>query len=104
MFLKNSNKFIATPPGATIEELLIVHDRNREELKEHLNMDESDYLDLLKGELELDNEIAEKLSEFFGEDKTDMKDFWLKLEEDFRDDLDKVMEDNLKLKFKNKRI
>lgn len=84
----NSQPDWFSPPGATMHAVM----KNRaiclDDLSEFLGWKTSDTKQLVDGFRSIDQEIAHKLSEFFG----GSKDFWLKRQSDFDDDLRRCME------------
>lgn len=80
---RRKEALIATPPGATIKELIENQNVDIEVFCETLNISIDEYQALLDGELAIDSSMAESLSKALGPSA----DFWLLLEEQYRDKL-----------------
>lgn len=84
------NEFIpdwASPPGDSIKDLMDAWDIDESELCMLLEITECDKL--LKGEMEISGELAEKLATYLG----GTKQFWLNRENIYRDDLKRLNKD-----------
>ncbi len=74
------------PPGATINETLKLKGLSNEDLAKALNKTIPWCNKLILGEEEIDDFIANKLSEFLGGSKA----FWINLEKNYRDDKERI--------------
>lgn len=72
-----------SPPGDTILDILKEKNISVWEFAEQMNFDKEFAVDFLKGEKLLDKKIASKLEKVLGSSKK----FWLKREEQYREDL-----------------
>ena len=90
MKITESKTYIATPPGATIKEM--IDDRGISEAQLAASLDESGEFvrDLLEGEAELTAEVADKLEAALGMRAS----FWVDYERLYRETLVKVAEEN----------
>lgn len=87
---KISESYIAIPPGTSIEEQVEDCNMTKKEFAEKMGMPEYFIDDLLDGNVLLTNLIATKLEEVLGVPAY----IWLNLEKGYREDLEKVNEEN----------
>ncbi len=85
-----SKTYIATPPGVTIEEQLEDHGITLAELSDKMALPEKTVVRLLRGDIRLTQDIANKLESVF--DITAQ--FWLNLEKLYREKLFLVEAEN----------
>ena len=85
-----SRTYIATPPGATIEEQLADLHINRREFASNMGMDEQQITALLRGALPLTADVAARLESILGVPA----DFWNRLEAIYREKLLKAEAEN----------
>ena len=76
-------KRVAIPPGETVSDLLEYHNISRTAFGKKIGMNEYQVKNLLKGNMKITPELAEKLNETIGGDTQ----FWLNLEAIFRKDV-----------------
>ena len=90
MKITESKTYIATPPGATIKEM--IDDRGISEAQLAASLDESEEFvrDLLEGEVELTAEVAARLEAALGMRAS----FWVDYERLYREKLNKVAAEN----------
>lgn len=79
------NKRIPIPPGATIKELLEDREISQAEFACKMSMCESDVDKLLRGEMQLTSDVAERLESTLGVSAR----FWCNLEALYREKLKK---------------
>ncbi len=75
-------------PGEAILEFLESNSMTRWDLGEDLHLDEKEMDRLIYGERELTDEMAAQLESFFGASK----EFWMELEKNYREDLEKELD------------
>ena len=78
--MAGNRTYIATPPGATIEERLADLDMNRKEFASGMNMPEEHIRKLINGEVALTPEIAAQLEKVL----CIPAQFWINLEHIYR--------------------
>ena len=88
--LKN-NKVIAIPPGYTIKEQLEDRNINLNDFIAKMNMSKEDVELLIEGNIKLTNDLASKLELVLGIPKQ----FWINLENNYRNKLDAIKKDCL---------
>lgn len=88
--LKN-NKVIAIPPGYTIKEQLEDRNINLNDFIAKMNMSKEDVELLIEGKVILTNDLAYKLELVLGLPKQ----FWINLENNYRNKLDAIKKDCL---------
>ena len=88
--LKN-NKVIAIPPGYTIKEQLEDRNINLNDYIAKMNMSKEDVELLIEGKVILTNDLAYKLELVLGLPKQ----FWINLENNYRNKLDAIKKDCL---------
>ena len=88
--LKN-NKVIAIPPGYTIKEQLKDRNINLNDFIAKMNMSKEDVELLIEGKVILTNDLAYKLELVLGLPKQ----FWINLENNYRNKLDAIKKDCL---------
>lgn len=85
-----SKSYIATPPGATIKELLEDRGMTQKEFSKRMGMSEKHISKLMNGEVHLTPDMAEKLELVLGVPAG----FWNKLEAIYQEKLVKVKREN----------
>lgn len=85
-----SKSYIATPPGATIKELLEDRGMTQTEFSKRMGMSEKQISQLMSGDVRVTPDMAEKLELVLGVPA----DFWNKLESIYQDKLVKVRLEN----------
>ena len=85
-----SRSFIATPPGATIEEQMLDQGLGYEEFAQRMNMSETCVRSLIDGEIFLTSDIAARLETVLGTPAR----FWSSLETIYREKLVKAAAEN----------
>lgn len=88
--MKESLYTIAVPPGETIREQLTDRGMNQKEFAARMDMSEKHISRLLNGEVQLTVECAVRLEMVLGISAQ----FWLNLEAIYREDLEKVKQEN----------
>ena len=83
--LKN-NKVIAIPPGYTIKEQLKDRNINLNDFIVTMNMSKEDVELLIEGKIKLTNDLASKLELILGLPKQ----FWINLENNYKNKLDAI--------------
>lgn len=81
--MKNSDKIIATPPGATIKEQLIDSGMKLDEFAVRMEMSEKQISDLLNGDAQMTLDVAKRLELVLGPPAS----FWSNLEAIYREKL-----------------
>ncbi len=81
-----SRSYIAVPPGETIKEQLELHGMNIVEFAERIGLSEKQARLLIRGEMNLANDIAHRLETVFGISSM----FWKNLESIYRENIEKV--------------
>lgn len=95
MAVKQSENFIAIPPGKSIKEIMERREIPFNLMAEQLNLTGHDFYDLLEGDFPLTEKIADGLQYIFGGSST----FWINSEKRYREDLKKVNEENNSLHY-----
>ncbi len=90
MSYKESESFIATPPGELLKELMLSHNISVGEMSATLEISKSELCNLLEGDIPLTPEIAETLGRYF----SFPPEVWLNWEKGYREDLDMVNQEN----------
>ena len=90
MAYKESESYIATPPGEFLKELMSTQDISAREISALLDMPLSDFYNLLEGDSPLTKEIADALGERF----SFTPEFWMNWERGYRKDLEEVNREN----------
>ena len=88
--MTRSRSYIATPPGATIKEQLEDRNMNQKEFAARMDMSEKHISNLIKGNVQLTPDVANRLEMVLGLPAT----FWNNLESIYRDKLIKVNIEN----------
>lgn len=84
--MRKSRSYIAVPPGETIKEQLELHGMNIVEFAERIGFSEKQARLLVRGEMNLTNDIAHRLEAVFGISSM----FWKNLESIYRENIEKV--------------
>lgn len=85
-----SKSYIATPPGATIKELLEERGMTQNEFSKRMGMSEKQISQLMNGDVRVTPDMAEKLELVLGVSAN----FWNKLESIYQKKLVKVKQEN----------
>lgn len=88
--MRKSRSYIAVPPGETIKEQLELHGMNIVEFAERIGLSEKQARLLIRGEMNLANDIAHRLEAVLGISSM----FWKNLESIYRENIEKVLEEN----------
>lgn len=81
-----SDTYIATPPGETIREQLADRGLTQKEFAVHMNLSEKHISKLINGEVQLTQDVANRLESVLGVPAS----FWNNLESIYREKLAKV--------------
>ena len=84
--MKYNSKYIAIPPGMTIQEQLEYKNMSIQDFATLSKIDEKNIIKLINGECELTEDIALRLEEILGVQAR----FWLNLEKQYREKLRKI--------------
>ena len=87
---KHSKTYMAIPPGATIKEMIEGRGISEAQLAARIGESEPFVRQLIEGEVQLTDAVADKLAEVLGMNTR----FWLGLERGYRENLAKVAEEN----------
>lgn len=82
--------YIATPPGATIKEQLINRGMSQKEFADRMDFTEKHISDLIKGEVSLTLDVANRLEMVLGVPAK----FWINLEAIYREKLLLIKQEN----------
>lgn len=90
MKITESKTYIATPPGATIKEMMENQGKSLQEFAHLMGLSEEDAAALIEGEAQLTDAVAARLEAALGMRAS----FWVDYERLYREKLDKVAEEN----------
>ena len=88
--MRKSRSYIAVPPGETIKEQIKLHGMDIVEFAERIGLSEKQARLLIRGEMNLANDIAHRLEAVLGISSM----FWKNLESIYRENIEKVLEEN----------
>ena len=84
--MRKSRSYIAVPPGETIKEQLEFRGMKQKEFAERIRLSEKQARLLVRGEMNLTNDIARRLDAVLGIPSM----FWKNLESIYRENIEKV--------------
>lgn len=85
-----SRNYIATPPGATIKEQLLVRGMNQKEFASRMEMSEKHIIKLINGDVQLAPDVAMRLEMVLGPPAR----FWNNLEAIYREKITRTDAEN----------
>ena len=88
--IQHSRTYVAAPPGFTVKEMIDDRGITEGQLAVRMGKDETFVRDLIEGEVELTQEVAQQLESELGMNAR----FWLNLERLYHEALAKVKEEN----------